>query len=351
MNSVKVLITTPALSLPGGVTGLYNLLQLDKRKEIEYFSVNFNDKKWSVLFLPIQFITFFFKVRNFNVVHLNPSMDAKSFYRDLVFCFISKSIFKRKTIVYWHGWQSVFFNSIQQSSLKTKLFQKTFGKAEYQIVLAKKFSQDLLSINYTGKIIIDSNVTQKITLLETKRKTISDKWNILFISRITKDKGWDIALKTFQVLGEKGINNVELTIAGDGDCILEAQQFVKNMKLDNVVFTGHVSGDQKNKLFLESDILFFPTCYPEGMPISILEGMMYGLPIISRNVGGIPDHITNNENGFLTDSTDPVKFANYIQNLITNQELYYQIKSRNIEKATIEFIPERLIKKLFELYN
>lgn len=45
MNSVKILITTPELSLPVGVTGLYNLLQLNKRNEIEYFSVNFNAKK------------------------------------------------------------------------------------------------------------------------------------------------------------------------------------------------------------------------------------------------------------------------------------------------------------------
>ncbi len=122
MGSAKVLITTPELTLPGGVTGLFNLLKLDEVAGIEYFSVNFNSGKWSTLLLPIVYLKFLFKVGKFETVHLNPSMNAKSYYRDMVFAFIAKAIFKKKLIVYWHGWQTEFFQKINSSEHSSLAF-------------------------------------------------------------------------------------------------------------------------------------------------------------------------------------------------------------------------------------
>lgn len=347
----RVLITVPFLSLPGGVTGLFNVLRMDKIDGIKYFSVNFNDKKWSILFLPFQYLRFIFKIRQFDVVHLNPSMDAKSFYRDSIFCFISKSLFGRKIIVYWHGWQSAFFHSIRMSPFKKKLFRYTFGKAEYHLVLANQFSLDLLSIGCKGKILLESNVTEMLTSPAKREKSKGDIWRLLYISRITEGKGWDIAIRTLQLLQERGLFNVHLTIAGEGDCISKAKSIVAENEIKNVNFTGYVSGKKKRDLLEESDVLFFPTCYPEGMPISILEGVMYGMPIISRNVGGIPDHIKNNVNGFLTDSTNPEDFVEFIIQIVSNAKLYARFNRANIELSKNQFGPERLIKKLNELYN
>ncbi len=346
----RVLITTPELSLPGGVTGLFNLLKLNENKEIEYFSVNFNTKKWSTLFLPIQYLRFFLKINKYDTIHLNPSMDAKSVYRDLVFCYISKSIFKKKTIIYWHGWQDDFFQKIKSTNFLKKLFLKTFGKADVQLVLAKSFGDEILTICPDCKIILESNVTEKIQLQTPYEITAPKTWRILFISRITPNKGWDIAIKTIEILNKLN-SNIQLIIAGDGDSLLNAIKYVEDRQIKNIQFTGYVKGIEKEKLLRDCNVLFFPTCYGEGMPISILEGMMYGLPIISRNVGGIPDHIQNEENGFLTDSVDPNEFAKYIVKLTSNLELYNKIRQKNILKANELFVPERLIHKLNELYK
>lgn len=351
LSNKKIIITVPHLSLPGGVTALYNLLGLNQNNNVDYFSVNFNTKKWSVLFLPIQYLKFSLKIKSIDVVHLNPSMDAKSFYRDLVFCYLSKIIFKKKTIVYWHGWQTVFFNNLKNSTFKLKLFQNTFGKSDCQLVLANQFSNDIKSTGYKGEIFLESNVTEKVVIPDSINLNEREKWNLLFISRITKGKGWDIAIKTIDILNKLGVKHIHLTIAGDGDCLEEAKKLSYYHKINNITFTGQVNGKTKHDLLLNSDILFFPTCYPEGMPISILEGMMYGMPIISRNEGGIPDHIQNIENGFLTDSSDPKVFSDFIIELISNKELYSQIVENNILKSQKDFIPERLIKKLYKIYN
>ena len=66
----------------------------------------------------------------------------------------------------------------------------------------------------------------------------------------------------------------------------------------NVDFPGWVQNDAKDKLFRESKLFLLPS-YTEAMPMSILEAMGYGLPIVSTNVGGIPQLVKHGYNGYL----------------------------------------------------
>lgn len=352
MVSKKVLITVPHLALPGGVTGLFNLLKLNEKENIEYFSVNLTKGKGNKVLLPFVFLIFFLKLRKIQVVHINPSLDAKAFYRDMIFAFIAKNLYKRRTIIYWHGWQNEFYSKIKNSKILKFIFNYTFGAADIQIVLANEFAQGLRNLGYKKEILLESNVTENVDSSSIQKiKTNNSDFNLLFISRITKNKGWDIAIETMKILHNKGYNNIKLTIAGNGDCLEAARQLVAKNKIQNINFKGHITGKEKNNLLKESDILFFPTCYSEGMPLTILEGVMYGMPIISRKVGGIPDHIKNGVNGYLTDSINPEDFANLILRTIENPETFYQFRTNNLQLARIEFIPERLINRLLNLYN
>lgn len=351
MGSVKVLITTPELTLPGGVTGLLNLLRLDQIEGIEYFSVNFSKGKWSALLLPIVYLKFVLKVGKFDTVHLNPSMNAKSFYRDMVFAFIAKAIFGKRLIVYWHGWQEDFFQRIKCTKIGRIALSKTFCRAEVQLVLAGKFADDFRTIGYKGQLLAESNVSEKVPRSELKERPASDNWQLLYISRIIENKGWDLALNTMKILQQSGENHIKLVVAGDGSCLQSAKELARDLGLNNVVFEGYVEGEKKKRLFLDSDIFFFPTFPPEGMPIVILEGMMYGLPIITRNVGGIADHVTDIENGYVTDSVDPGDFATFILNLTSDKTLYNTIRQHNIDLSHEQFVPERLVQRLLALYQ
>ena len=87
----------------------------------------------------------------------------------------------------------------------------------------------------------------------------------------------------------------------------------------NVVFPGWVRGEEKDKLLRESDLFFLPS-YNEGMPMSILEAMGYGLPIISTPVGGIPKIVHNGKNGYLCEAGDVQAFSNALIEILTNDE-------------------------------
>jgi glycosyltransferase involved in cell wall biosynthesis len=352
MRHSNVLITVPDLSLPGGVTELFKLLNLNEINGIDYFNINLGPRKIGFIFLPIIYINFVFNIRKFHVVHVNPSLDFKSFYRDLVFVFISKLIFRKKTIIYWHGWQSTFFEKIEKSNFLKRIFLKTYGQADINITLASKFKKDLASIGFENALLVENNACV-INQGPVKISTIvqNERFKLLFIARLCNGKGWDIAIETMLILQKNGFNNIILNIAGNGEDFNEAFSLASNYNLKNVNFLGHVGAELKSFYLRDSNVLFFPTYYDEGLPLSVLEGMINGLPIISRNVGGIPDHVIHGKNGFLTESLDPEIFANFIIELYENQELFKSMSLNNKLYALENFTPERLTKNLLSLYQ
>ena len=108
--------------------------------------------------------------------------------------------------------------------------------------------------------------------------------------------------------------NVKFVLAGAGteadENAIKKLIAEKDVK-ENVVFPGWVRGEQKDKLLKEADVFFLPS-YNEGMPMSVLDAMGYGLPIVSTNVGGIPKIVRNEENGYCCEAGNIEKMAESI---------------------------------------
>ncbi len=350
---MKILILTPNLSNPGGVSSLYKILKLDKNKHIEYFDVQGKKRKNSILKLWTIFTIytkFTIKIFDNQLIHLNPSFDKRSFYRDGILLLIAR-ILRKKIIVYWHGWNLEFQKSITPGKLSNLFFKTTFKKAQMHIVLGNVFKIELIKMGIDKNIIkIESNAADDYFLerenvyLDPKK----DKIELLFIARIEETKGVFIALKTMLLLNKRG--NYSLTIAGDGPALLRAKEFVFVNKIENVTFVGQVKDEIKHKVFRNSEILLFPTYYPEGMPISIIESMLYGLVIISRPIAGIPDWVKVPDNGFLIESLDESEYADRIEQLSKELNLMNQIQENNRKFAKEYFTPKSLQDRLNNYY-
>ncbi len=109
---------------------------------------------------------------------------------------------------------------------------------------------------------------------------------------------------------------------------------------DIIDFRGWVAGEDKDKLLNDSDVLLLPS-YIEGLPVSILEGMTYALPVISTNVGAIPEVLTDGLNGRMISPGDKAAlFAamkSYIEDfqLIRRQGNAAKEKSKNYTKEAV----------------
>ena len=363
MNSPKkILILASDLSGPGGVSNYYSSLNLQSEANIDYFPVN-TAKPTSAPVTALRLITnyfrfvFFLITKGYNIIHVNPSLDRNSFYRDAVFIFLAHLLGK-KTIIFFRGWEDEYENKIKSSSFKKTLFKFSYAKGSKFIVLSKKFKEKLLTMGvpketpfYIETTVADSKYLPDLKILN-KFREFDNEIRILFLSRIEKEKGVYIAIEAFDQFQK--INNgikTRLVIAGDGPELPAVKKFTEDTNIKNVFFTGYVRGDQKKELLLNSHIMLFPTYYGEGLPNSILESMLYAMPVISRDNAGISDVVENNVNGYITESKEPSVFADYLTKISTDSTLYKNMANTNHDVARSRFTSEKVRERVLSIYE
>ena len=349
---MKVLINTVHYSVSGGVSNHYMGLKNFWSYDINY---NYIGSRFNipglVLFL-YDYTKFFLKIlfNNYDVIVLNPSLGYKALLRDSIYLLLSR-FFNKKIIVFFHGWN----NHVEQRiSENPKIFSKILNNSDSVIVLSSIFKEKLLSWGVKKKIYltttkVDDNLLKNFDIIKNKRNNNT----ILFLSRIEKNKGIFIAIKCFAELKEHH-KDLSMLVVGDGGALSNAKDYVKKNKIKDIFFKGHLEGVDLINSFRKSDIYLLPTFHGEGMPTSILEAMAFGLPVITRPVGGVNDFFKDGEMGFLVNSLDPLKFSKKTSELLNNVKLKEKIAIANYKYAKSNFYASRvanqlenIIKKLF----
>lgn len=125
---------------------------------------------------------------------------------------------------------------------------------------------------------------------------IKEYFQFLHIGRFYEVKNHKMLINAFKEFMTKHPNS-KLNLVGTGPLLNETKQQVKELGLcEQVIFWG-----QKDKVFemlTKADVFILPSIY-EGMPMTLIEAMGSGLPIIATNVGGIPSMIKDNYDGML----------------------------------------------------
>ena len=118
------------------------------------------------------------------------------------------------------------------------------------------------------------------------------------------------------------------------------------------MFPGWVRGEEKDRLLREADVFFLPS-YNEGMPMSVLDAMGYGLPVVTTNVGGIPKIVHVGENGYCCNPGDVHSFSESITCILKdkNKREYAIRESFNIVKLNYSLDKHlQYIEKIYESF-
>lgn len=166
--------------------------------------------------------------------------------------------------------------------------------------------------------------------------------------RLTTVKDYPLMIETAKQVCAK-LSNVRFEVAGDGPLMGELQALVRGQGLQSAIqFRGFVSDILA--FYAGLDVLI-NTSFSEGVPMSVLEAMALGVPPIAPAVGGLPEIITDCENGFLIHSRDPSLFADRCIALCTNSSLRASM-ARAARKRVIEaFSVQRMVDGYFDLYS
>ena len=142
-------------------------------------------------------------------------------------------------------------------------------------------------------------------------------FKILHIGRFSEQKNHSGLLSAFHTFHVKHLDS-ELWLIGDGEKRAEAEEYVaRNGLADAVKFFGLQSN--VHGYLHEADIFTLPSNY-EGMPMTLIEAMGTGLPIVATAVGGVPDMLTNDVNALLVDNT-PEAIANCFEQYYLAEDL------------------------------
>jgi colanic acid/amylovoran biosynthesis glycosyltransferase len=151
---------------------------------------------------------------------------------------------------------------------------------------------------------------------------------------------------------------VELWLAGEGELRAELERQVRELGLaDRVRFLGFLSHDQLMELYRkkEVDAVVLPSVdlgdgLNEGIPVSLIEAMSYGVPVISTNAGGTPELLRNGA-GLLVPDKDPKALAAAIQTLYKDPAYAEAVGEAGKKRVEEEFNVERIVKQLLELWR
>lgn len=351
----RICMVVPNRMVKGGIAAVvngYRGSQLETDYEITYVESYKDGNKFDKLLKGICGYFHFACVLLFHkpdLVHIHSSF-GPSFYRKMPFIYMA---FLRNVpiINHIHGADfDEFF--VSASEKKKKKIKKVYNKCDVLIALSDEWKEQLSQIVPKEKIVIIENysVLHEDALEERMKRACNN--TVLFLGELGKRKGcYDIPDVIKQV--KKDVPNVKFVLAGAGSEMDEKaiKQLIKEKDVtENSTFPGWIRGDIKDKRLREADVFFLPS-YNEGMPMSVLDAMGYGLPVVSTNVGGIPKIVHDGENGYCCEPGDIIQFSNKISQLLTNNNdrNVAAKESMHIIESGYSFEIHR--KRLEKLYN
>lgn len=149
-----------------------------------------------------------------------------------------------------------------------------------------------------------------------EKKPTSEECHILFLGRLGTRKGVPELLEALASLSDENLK-WRATLAGDGDVDLYKKE-AKRLGLEhNLTFPGWVDQNTVASLLSEADILVLPS-HAENLPVAILEGLSYSLPIVVTPVGALPEMLTDGKDALFVPIGDAKKLAEALRKLLVS---------------------------------
>lgn len=194
--------------------------------------------------------------------------------------------------------------------------QAVFKKAHVNIAPSQYLKAEFESWGYTNIEYIPNSI--EVENYSFKERT-TFRPRLLWVRGFAKAYNPLLALEVFEILVTKYPEAALTMIGPEKDGCLEICKDYAAEKNLPVKFPGRLSREEWADLASDHD-LFLNTSNVDNTPVSLLEAMALGLPVVSTGVGGIPFLIEGRKEGLLVPPNDPLKMADAVENLINNSE-------------------------------
>ncbi|WP_432736830.1 glycosyltransferase family 4 protein [Maridesulfovibrio sp. FT414] len=331
-DDLRVLLTAPDLELMGGVAETVRLLlrELDGHSHACYRPFGRRKGQRGFLRYAMPFLDLFnFAVllcrKRFDVIHMNPSLNARSVFKELllftVFCLFGYS---GRILVFLHGWEQDLFDRIAARTVTVSLLRMVMKRAGTVLVLAGSFRDSLVRVGVDADKVHIVTTMVDMSELPPVPSSAKECRTLLYLSRIIREKGVYEIMDAFTSLSTRH-EGLTLIMAGDGPERARLEEIATSRGLKNVIFSGFIRGREKYEVLEKSCIFLLPTRYGEGCPVALLEAMGSGLVPIVADAGGIMDVVIPGETALLLDEISGESIELAVERILSDESKRKQI--------------------------
>lgn len=368
MDKARILVVGPTFPSIGGVetfiqtllssrlAGKYRLVHIDTTRDRTRLN-NLNQITFTSLYylarqLAAVVVACF--CQHPQVIHL-PVTSYISFWKGAAFILTGR-LFGLEVVAHLHGGSFADYFAVS-NRLVQSLIRWVLNRSTIIIALSENWRQIIQNeIKPTTPVRVIVNTVDEMfaqaLLQDDKPPPTSSRKKVLFLGRLNKQKGIFDILKAIPLVTQEK-PDLHFVIAGPGDprIVAEMQQVCEQDGISSYVqILGPVMGQDKLDLFLASSIFVLPSCI-ENFPITILEAMATGLPVITTPVGAIPEIVEAGVNGFLVTPGDYKALAEKIILLARGERLCTEMARANRAKVLQRYTPEAAMTELEKVYD
>ncbi len=244
---------------------------------------------------------------------------------------------------------------------ENNLLKLKVKKASFVRCISEDGRREVLSIvgeTYRDKVrVLHMGVTVPETLPK-KSWQLNSKFIIACPASLLPVKGHRFLIEACYLLVKKGIKNIQCLLIGDGPLEKEIRVQINMLRLEKIVkLTGRLPHNKIIEMYRHGRIqaVVLPSILTvngekEGIPVALMEAMAYGIPVISTNIGGIPELLSDMA-GIMVREKNAKQIAEAIESLIEDRKLYRKIGGKGYTRVKESFDIEKNVKRLLYFIN
>ncbi len=235
-------------------------------------------------------------------------------------------------------------------------FTKTF--ADKIIATSEHLKQNLIKQGIDSDLIVTIvNGTDGYERLSNsdienlkKKYGINNEKVVGYVARLVELKGHKTLFDSIKILKNKGLKDFKCLVVGDGDYKEELVDYAKEIGIeDDVIFTGFVEDVQSVLNII--DVQVNCSYLSETTNLALLEGMSLGIPTVATCIGGTPDMIQDDKNGYIVPIQNSTEMADRLYKILTDYNLYSDLKMQSISIFKEKYTSKQFAKSIEDVYR
>ncbi len=232
------------------------------------------------------------------------------------------------------------------------IYKELFEKGDLFLAISQYNKEKLIGFGLAKNKIVYHPVGIDISLYTYKERVIKENERIVILSvgRLVWEKGYEFGIEAINLLKDE-YKNFEYRIIGEGYERTKIEKIIKEKNLESFVKLLGAKIQSEVIEELNAAHLFFMPSVAEVLPLSIMEAMASGLPVVATNVGSISELIIDSENGLLAESKNSTDIYQKLKILFTNKKAWEKYAKKGQSHIKHQFDITKLNSKLANIYQ